>query len=193
MRKPRGTGLLRLESGRVLLKELSASDMPAVNRWRNDPELVSHLASPYRFVNAETDRDWFESYQRSRSTQVRCCIWTLRRPHRRVGLVSLTGIDPVHRSAEFHVMIGEDRDRGAGLGTEATRLMLDHAFFNLNLHRVYLTVLEENRRAVAVYRKLGFKREGVLRQAAFKQGAYKDLVLFSVLRFDPIRRRIAVQ
>ena len=182
MRKRNAAGSLRLTSDRVHLRELTASDMPDVNRWRNDPELIGHLAAPYRYVNPETDRDWFDGYQRSRGTQVRCCIWTARSPRRRVGLVSLTAIDPVHRSAEFHIMIGEKRDRGAGLGTEATRLMLHHAFANLNLNRVYLTVLEENRAAVAIYRKLGFRREGVLRQAVFKRGVYKNLVLFAALR-----------
>ena len=60
--------------------------------------------------------------------------------------------------------------------------MMTHAFCNLNLQRVYLTALVNNHRAIHLYEKIGFQREGILRHAAFKEGQYQDLVLMSLLR-----------
>jgi RimJ/RimL family protein N-acetyltransferase len=96
----------------------------------------------------------------------------------------LTGIDPVHRRAEFHLLIGRRDLHGRGLGTEATRLMLRHGFHDLNLHRVFLTVLSSNAAAIRVYEKVGFSREGIAREAAYKCGRYEDLVQMAMLRHE---------
>jgi len=155
--------------------------MKSLNKWRNDPELISYLGAPFRYINKETDDAWFQSYQRSRSSQVRCAIVT-ERSRRAVGFVNLTDIDPVSRSCEFHILIGDSSRRNKGIGTEATRLMLEHAFGNLNMHRVWLKVLQQNKRAIKVYENLGFKKEGLLREAAYKQGKYHSFLLMSILQ-----------
>jgi RimJ/RimL family protein N-acetyltransferase len=58
----------------IYLREIKRSDVKALNKWRNDPELISYLGAPFRFINIETDEAWFASYQKSRSSQVRCAI-----------------------------------------------------------------------------------------------------------------------
>ena len=98
-----------------------------------------------------------------------------------VGLVSLTGIDPVHRRGEFHLLIGRRDLHGRGLGSDATRQMPRHAFHDLNLHRVFLSVLSSNAAAIRIYEKAGFQREGLARQAAYKRGRYEDLVEMAIL------------
>jgi RimJ/RimL family protein N-acetyltransferase len=164
----------------IVLRELERSDVPTINRWRNDRALVARLGAPFRRVNIDTDLDWYARYLSSRSTQVRCAVCT-RASSRLVGLASLTHIDPVHRSAEYHIMIGPVRARGRGAGTAATREMLRHAFEDLNLHRVYLSVLEDNREAVALYEKMGFTHEGRSRQAVYKDGRYRDMLQMAIL------------
>ena len=162
--------------------------MKSLNKWRNDPELISYLGAPFRYINKETDDAWFQSYQKSRSSQVRCAIVT-ERSQNAIGFVNLTDIDPVSLSCEFHILIGESSRRGKGIGTEATRLMLEHAFGNLNMHRVWLKVLQQNKRAIKVYENLGFKKEGVLREAAYKQGKYHNFLLMSILQREFYRKQ----
>ena len=79
-------------------------------------------------------------------------------------------------------MIGNDENRGKGAGTFATKEMLNHAFYNLNLHRVELTVLDDNSRAINLYEKVGFVKEGTKRQCNFKQGKFVDMHMYSMLR-----------
>jgi len=52
----------------IYLRELTRSDIPAINKWRQDKSLVSFLGSPFRYISLETDENWFESYMRNRKT-----------------------------------------------------------------------------------------------------------------------------
>jgi RimJ/RimL family protein N-acetyltransferase len=164
----------------VNLRELARDDIPFVNRWRQDRDLVDGLGAPARYITEEVDHAWFDEYLRRRGIDVRCAI-LLESERDPIGLVSLTGIDPVHRRAEFHLLIGRRDLHGRGHGTDATMQMLRHAFRDLNLHRVFLSVLSSNAAAIRTYEKAGFTREGTAREAAYKRGRYEDLALFALL------------
>ena len=151
-----------------------------INIWRNDPELIARLGAPFRQINSEVDDAWFDSYMNNRNRQVRCAI--INDEQRLIGLASLTEIDYVNRSAEFHIMIGCADDRGQGAGSFAVSKMLEHAFLNMNLNRVELSVLESNTEAQSLYEKYGFRYEGTKRAAAFKNGCYVDEYTYSILR-----------
>ena len=165
----------------VYLRELTGSDIPIINKWRQNQELVGMLGGPFRYVNLETDEKWFQAYMNNRNSQVRCCICD-KESSSVLGVVYLLNIDQIIRSAEFAIMIGSKQDQNKGVGTKATQLMLSHGFNNLNLNRVYLEVLENNHAAVSVYEKCGFTQEGRLREAAYKNGSYCDLLVMSILR-----------
>lgn len=167
----------------IQLRELTRTDVPIVNRWRQDRGLIDALSAPYRFIGSEVDAAWFDAYLNRRGVDVRCAICRDNETQP-LGIVSLTGIDPVHRNAEFHILIGDTSARGQGSGSEATAVMLRHAFHDLNLHRVYLFVLTTNLSAIRVYEKVGFRREGTLREAVFKNGSYQDLFLMGLLRSE---------
>ena len=162
------------------LRELESRDLAEINSWRNDPELVSQLGAPFRYINLKVDEDWFEYYMKSRSTTVRCSI--VDDNDVLYGLISLTGINQFNQSAELHLMIGNKKNRGKGIGTFAVKEMLYHAFYNLNLHRVELSCLATNAISPKFYKKCGFQKEGVRRKAVFKAGKYVDLHLYSILK-----------
>ncbi len=164
------------------LRELERKDIPTINRWRNDPQLIACLGAPFRFINEDVDNSWYDSYMRSRGSCVRCAIVTQDNEAQALGLISLTDINPVNRSAHLHIMIGSQENRGKGIGGFAVKAMLDHAFFNLNLRRIELGVLESNAAALRLYEKCGFVREGLQRQAVYKNGQYHNLILMSILR-----------
>lgn len=165
----------------VTLRELAKKDIPLVNKWRHDKSISDFLGGNFRYLSLDQDERWFEDYLKNRKTQVRCAIY-VEASQEPVGVVYLTGIDQVNRSAELGIMIGNKKYQGQGIGTSATRKMLEHAFLNLNLRRVFLTVLSDNVAALKLYQKVGFAQEGILREAAYKNGLYKDLFLMSILR-----------
>lgn len=161
------------------LRELERRDLPTINKWRNDPELIALLGAPFRYINPEVDERWFESYMNNRGNAVRCAITT--ESDEILGLVSLTNVDYLNQRAEFHIMIGGD-GQNQGAGTFAVTEMLHHAFYNMNLHRIELTVLEDNARARRVYEKCGFVYEGRKRQAVYKNGRFVDMLCYAALR-----------
>lgn len=81
-------------------------------------------------------------------------------------------------------MIGEKSYWNKGYGTEAVRLLAKHGFHTINLHRIYLRVLENNLRAIRAYEKAGFTHEGRQRQADYKNGMYIDLLVMSMLQSE---------
>jgi RimJ/RimL family protein N-acetyltransferase len=165
---------------KVRLREIERSDLATINGWRANRELAAQLGAPFRHVALTVDEKWYEQYLATRANNVRLAICV--GDGAPVGAVYLLGIDWTIRAAEFAIWIGAAGAQGRGIGEAATRLMLDHAFNDLNLGRIYLTVLRDNERALGLYRKLGFVQEGVLRRAAFKAGRYHDMILMALLR-----------
>lgn len=169
------------------MRELERKDIKSINRWRNDPELIAYLGAPFRFINMDVDVEWFETYMKNRANIVRCAI--VRQDEDEIlGLVTLSAIDFLNQSAELHIMIGSKLEQNSGAGTFAIRKMLDHAFYNLNLQRVELLVLVDNKRAQHVYEKCGFQREGMKRQSTYKHGKFHDMYIYSILRQEYINR-----
>ena len=73
---------------------------------------------------------------------------------------------------------------GKGYGTEAMQLALEYAFLELNLQRVTLTVFDYNPRAIRSYEKAGFRHEGRLRGALFREGKRWDLLYMGITRAE---------
>ena len=163
------------------LRELEKKDMPVVNSWRNDPELISMLGAPFRYINYDVDDKWFDGYMMNRSTTVRCAIVS-EKDDTILGLVSITSINQLNQSGTLHIMIGEKDNRGKGMGYFAVSEMIKHAFFNLNLHRIDLDVLSTNIAAQKLYEKCGFVKEGTKRKAVYKNGSFVDMYFYSILR-----------
>ena len=164
------------------LRELEREDVNTINQWRNDASLIACLGAPYRFINGEVDKAWYEQYMHSRNNTVRCVI--VDDNNTVLGLISLVNINYINRSAELHIMIGDSENRGKGIGTFAVKSMVDHAFLNLNLHRIELGVLENNYPAIRLYEKTGFVKEGIKRESHYKNGEYVNMIMMGLLNTD---------
>lgn len=168
------------KSMEYLLREIGRTDISKINEWRNDRDVIDFLGANFRYITKEVDESWYGAYLAGRLSAVRLAICK-KESQAIVGAVYLVNIDWVNRSAEFAIWIGDKAEQGKGAGGFATANMLAHAFKDLNLHRIYLTVLASNGRAIGLYRKFGFIEEGRLRQAVYKNGEYVGLLQMSIL------------
>ena len=166
----------------IQLRELSRQDIPMLNIWRNDPSVIEHLGSNFLYIANEIDVKWYENYLNNRQNAVRLAIVDTEADSAFVGTVQLTCIHPINRSAEFSIMIGNKDYWSKGVGFIAASEIIKHGFNDLNLHRIYLTVLTENTRAIYLYTKLGFQDEGILRGCIFKNGQFKDMLAMAIVR-----------
>lgn len=165
------------------LRELDRKDIPIINKWRNNPKLIESLGAPFRYINLDVDIQWYESYMSNRVNTIRCAI-TEDDNDEILGLVSLVSINYINQSAELCIMIGEEQNQGRGIGTFAVQSMLKHAFINMNLRRVELSVLEDNIRAQHIYEKCGFVCEGRKRRAKYKGGKFVDTLIYAILKSE---------
>ncbi len=132
-------------------------------------------------TSLEAEEAWFDEKPEKFPQRVRLAI-VLKKNDRLIGSTSLDNINWVDRSASTGTLIGEKRDRGKGYGSEAKSLLLRYAFQTLGLNRIESKILCYNRASLRYAEKCGYRQEGVLRQASYKNGQFHDLVVLSILR-----------
>ncbi len=104
------------------------------------------------------------------------------------GTIGYVGVNWQHRSTNLGYWLGEQH-QGKGMMTQAVRALVDHALLVWDLNRVEIRVAAENRRSRAIPERLGFRQEGVLRQAELVDGRYLDNVIYSMLAADWLAKR----
>jgi ribosomal-protein-alanine N-acetyltransferase len=168
----------------IYLRPLELDDLDRCQTWLNDPE-VRRFLSPIRPLDQIAEKAFLEELHKKSETIILAIV--LKDGDRHIGNTGLHHIDEVNRAAEFGIAIGEKDCWQRGYGTEVTRLVLDYGFNTLNLHRIYLRVHGNNPRGLATYQKAGFRQEGLMRQALFRDGEYHDVIFMGLLReeFQP--------
>ena len=176
-----------LTGSRVVLRRHVPENLGAFRRWYSDPE-IARLA---RYQEAPMRSEEIERFFAARVVGADALAMAIheRASDRLVGTCAFSQLDGDNGSALYHITIGEKDAWGRGYGSEATRLMLGHAFGALGLHRIALFVFEFNERAIRTYRRCGFVVEGRARESIFRDGRWWDELAMSVLESDWRRSR----
>lgn len=156
--------------------------MFALSENHPDPRETLYYALP---ISIETHLENIKQKLKEHST----IVFTIcsKEPDESVGNTVFVRIDWIGRMATFYIAIAEKKNWSKGFGKEAVRLMVDYAFETLNLNRVQLHVSVENKRAINVYKHVGFSIEGTLRQAMYFKNSYHDFYLMAILKEDWIK------
>ena len=171
----------RLRGERVRLTAMTEADLPALASWQEDGEYLRLLSATPAHPRTDLQlRQWLADEQRGESN----FIFGVRPLERDdlLGFVTVGEIVWNQRVGWLTIGIGDAAARGQGYGTEAVRLALGFAFGELNLRRMQLTVFAYNERAIALYERLGFRREGVFREFLERDGRTWDMYLYGILR-----------
>ena len=179
-----------IEGRAVVLRPHDARNVAAFTRWYADPEVARLTRYQDGPMRADEVRRFFEA--RVTGAGSLALAIHLRETNRLIGTCAFSQLDGDNGSALFHITIGERDCWGRGYGTEATTLMLDHAFGTLRLHRVGLSVFAFNERAIRSYRNVGFLVEGRSREAIWRDGHFSDEIHMSILaaEWQAIRGRV---
>jgi RimJ/RimL family protein N-acetyltransferase len=170
-----------IEGRQVSLRLMESQDVWLLYRWFNDQRVLEDLGSGHGYfcVSMEEEKSAVERMLQDR--QAAHFIIVKREGGQPIGLIGLVGIDDRNASAELRIIVGEVGEWDNGLGEDAIDVLLSHAFNAKNLHRIWLRVAEYNGRAIACYRKCGFKEEGRSRHDHYHLGAWRDALLMSIL------------
>ena len=149
--------------------------------WFNDEEVCrgnQHHTYPYTLDDAK--EFILTSHDKKHEKLILAII--LKNENIHIGNISLHNINPIVKSAELSLIIGDKSYWGKGIGKEACKLICDHAFNSLNISRISCGTFEPNIGMIKIAQYLGMKKEGCRRNAAFKNGKYIDVIEFGVLK-----------
>jgi RimJ/RimL family protein N-acetyltransferase len=166
----------------IVLRRHRPENLAAFRRWYSDAE-VARLT---RYRDGPMRPDEIDRFFTARVLGIDSLTLAvhLRAKDRLIGSCAFSQLDADNGSALFHITIGEKDLWGRGYGTEATRMMLAHAFTSMGLHRVGLAVFAFNERAIRSYEKVGFVVEGRARDAIHRDGQYWDEIDMSMLESE---------
>ena len=166
---------------RVKLRALAPADVPRLFRCVNDPRVSRHQVSFRVPLSFDDERDFYVKMRKSPTDRV--LSFTTERG-RWLGTLGLHGIDWVDRCCELGVLVADPKDWSKGWAAAAIRRGVAFAFDTLHLHRLEVPLLARHQVARAMYERLGFFPEAVLRERRFVDGAYEDVVVLSLLATD---------
>ena len=169
----------------IHLRDPQESDADGMLEWMHDPETKKWFRFP---MEKQTRADVLSFIEMARKTDkgsqgssIHLAVTNEKDEY--LGTISLKNIDYKSKNAEYAISVRQCT-KGTGAAYKATKQILDYAFGTLALEKVYLNVLKENNRAIAFYKKVGFKLEGESRKALFFNDQFHDLYWFGALKED---------
>lgn len=173
---------------RVLLRPLISDDAPALLAAMDEDAM--RLTGTQRTFSLQQLIEWTSTRA---ATDDRLDFAIVERANGAfVGDLAINSWDPRNQSCNFRISLGP-QGRNRGLGSEATRLIVDYVFTNLAIHRLGLDVFAFNPRAAHVYERVGFVVEGVQRAALLWDGEFHDSILMSILRPEWEARQLSAR
>ena len=162
----------------IYLRLMTGEDTDYIVNWRNSDGVRKNFIYQALFTR-ESHENWIRTMiDTGKVVQMIICEEGTDRP---LGSVYLRDIDRTHQKAEYGIFIGEADARGKGYGSAAAQLMIQYAFEEMKLHRLFLRVYADNIQAIRSYEKAGFVKEAHLREDVYIDGKYHDIVLMGIL------------
>ena len=148
--------------------------------WLADPKSTRYTEARFADHTLQSTREYVAKVNASKTDR----IWRILLEHRHVGNVKLSGIDQRHKRASVAILIGDKTTWGKGVGPAAIELAAQHAFDELELHKLTAGIYAENVASIRAFEKAGFHVEATLKEHRLFEGRFVDQVLMA--RFAPL-------
>lgn len=158
----------------IKLRAFEQEDIKDLHKWLNDDEAISMVGHTYMNIEEVIKK---VSKMQSNGDSI---MVIEDKDKNLVGWIYLTNISFEHGRAEIGLVLSPEH-RGHGYGRVAMEEMIKIGFNQLRLNKIYLTTRGINKRAIALYEKVGFVLEGTLRQQSFVNGEYHDNYFMGIL------------
>jgi RimJ/RimL family protein N-acetyltransferase len=162
----------------VKIRKLLISDIDIMYSWE-ECETFRYLCGSAQLPNYELYYKRFENYIKYGKETL--FLFAIEVNNQVIGRVELGRVDYTNKSGAVGIVIGKENDRNSGYGTKAMMLILNYAFNELNLNRVFSEVYCFNIASQNLMERVGFFLEGTMRQNEYHFGKYTDMFLFSIL------------
>lgn len=159
----------------INFRPIKRSDIQNYVRWLNNPKANEFIGDGMK-VSIKSATKWFNDYLKDRNK----FFFIILDEKKAVGFMGLKNISKRNKNAELFICIGEDEYRGRGVGKKAMEWLINYGLDKLKLHKINLGVFEENIIAVKLYKSLGFKIEGKMKDDAFFHGKFHDMLSMAI-------------
>jgi UDP-4-amino-4,6-dideoxy-N-acetyl-beta-L-altrosamine N-acetyltransferase len=160
----------------VQLRDLGPDDKARLLAWRNSPEVAAYMYTDHQISEAEHER-WFAGVE----GDSRRAYWIIEMDGEPVGLANFYDIDRRHGRGAWAYYLAEPSVRGRGIGGYVEYLMIEKAFGEIGLQKLWCEVLESNAGVARMHKRFGFQEEARLRRHILKNGDYVDVMGLGLL------------
>ncbi len=167
----------KLVGEKCYLSPISVDDVEKYTEWVNDLEIGQFVLFSHGIYDIDKERDLLKNL--TKDSMIFAIIEN--QTNKMIGNCGLNMVNEVHRRATFGIFIGDKTYWNQGIGSEATKLVLDYGFNIVNLNNITLEVVAYNHRATNCYEKVGFKYVGTRRKYVFMAGDYHDVLIYDIL------------
>lgn len=169
----------------VVFRDFEERDIDFIFKCKNDPKLNSMIVGTWRPFAIEEASDWVLGCMGEHETYKFWAIATNDEEKRIVGWVSISDIDKINQSACFHgIVIGDSAYNDGFAWIEAYLFIYQYCFESLGLNRVYGESIIGNKNSNNIGTLLFIEREGIKREAVFRNGEFYDVAFGALLRKD---------
>lgn len=170
-----------IEGEKIYLREVRESDVTdEYCAWINDPEINQYLETRF-YPRSRNDILNFVQKKDANPNEILFAICH-KKNDTHIGNIKLGPINWIHRKGDVSLLIGDKNYWGQGIATEAIRLVVEFAFFTINLNKVNAGYYSENKGSVKAFEKCGFKVEGSFEEECFSHGKYINTVRTGLLK-----------
>jgi RimJ/RimL family protein N-acetyltransferase len=161
---------------------MKPKEVVLIHGWANDPDILPLWYGREKSLE-EIKSDWRPVYFSDEDPYGGRC-YAIERRGEVIGMINHNRIDRDNNNTTIDVIIGRKDCWDRGFGTDALCVFCAFLFRTYDLHRIWLGTYAHNIRAIRAYEKVGFRREGLLREDGLIQGRYADTVIMGLLRRD---------
>lgn len=141
----------------MYLRKLKIKDANLMLNWMHDDNVVKKMGIDFKKFTLHDCEKFIKQANKSEFPNLHRAICSDKDEY--LGTISLKNISKMNKNAEYAIVLNS-KAMGKGIASEATTKILSYAFYELELHKVYLYVKLSNKRAIKFYKKYGFKEEG---------------------------------
>lgn len=165
----------------ITLRRLNESDAYGMLEWMHDADIQNNFQKSMLDRTLEDAIDFIKTSTVVAEDGKNIHFAIVDEKDEYLGTISLKNVDLDNRNAEYAICLRK-KAQGKGIAYKATMEILKKAFFEYDLEKVYLNVLERNERAICLYEKIGFIYEGEARKHLYLRGEYRTLKWYSILK-----------
>lgn len=169
----------KLVGERIYLSPRNIEDVEKFTSYLNDFDTTDYIGRSGALMTIDKEKEYLE---KNSGGDIFSFVIVKLDNDEMIGTISLEQLNYISRRATLGIFIGEKEERNKGYGAEAINLILDFGFNYLNLNNIKLDVLGCNERAIACYKKCGFKEYGKRRKCEYINGKYYDRVSMDILK-----------